>query len=93
MSNTATLVIGTGSKVVAAATTYPYQVLRSKLQTYDAEARFGKGIRGVVRNTWRQNGWKGFYSGFGPGVFRVLPANCVTFLVYENVRFYLGHRD
>ncbi|KAI0379873.1 mitochondrial carrier [Hypomontagnella monticulosa] len=89
MSNEATLVISSIAKLVAGAVTYPYQVIRSRLQNYDADARFGRGIRGVVRRTWTEEGWRGFYRGIIPGVVRVLPATWVTFLVYENMKFYL----
>jgi len=72
VSNEATIVLSTVSKLVAGVITYPLQVLRSRLQNYDAEQQFGKGVKGVV-----------------PGVIRVLPATWVTFLVYENVKYYL----
>ncbi|CAJ2508027.1 Uu.00g092130.m01.CDS01 [Anthostomella pinea] len=88
-SNEATLVISSISKLVAGAVTYPYQVIRSRLQNYNADERFGRGIRGVVRRTWREEGWRGFYRGIVPGVVRVMPATWVTFLVYENMKFYL----
>ncbi|KAL1877609.1 hypothetical protein VTK73DRAFT_8433 [Phialemonium thermophilum] len=89
VSNEATIAFSTLSKLVAGAVTYPLQVLRSRLQNYDAEARFGKGMRGVVRQLWQEEGLRGFYRGVVPGVVRVLPATWVTFLVYENVRYYL----
>ncbi|KAI2623357.1 mitochondrial carrier [Hypoxylon sp. NC1633] len=89
LSTEATLLISSVAKLVAGAVTYPYQVIRSRLQNYDAEARFGRGIRGVVIRTWRDEGLQGFYRGIVPGVVRVLPATWVTFLVYENVKFYL----
>ncbi|KAK5654845.1 hypothetical protein OQA88_6881 [Cercophora sp. LCS_1] len=89
VGNEATVVLSTVAKLVAGATTYPLQVLRSRLQTHDAEEMFGKGARGVVRQLWREEGVRGFYRGMMPGVVRVLPATWVTFLVYENVRFYL----
>ncbi|KAI1214860.1 mitochondrial carrier [Annulohypoxylon truncatum] len=89
ISNEATLVLSSVAKLVAGAVTYPYQVIRSRLQNYDADARFGRGIRGVVGRTWREEGWRGFYRGIIPGVVRVLPATWVTFLVYENMKFYL----
>ncbi|KAI0884468.1 mitochondrial carrier [Annulohypoxylon maeteangense] len=89
ISNEATLVLSSVAKLVAGAVTYPYQVIRSRLQNYDADARFGRGIRGVVGRTWKEEGWRGFYRGIMPGVVRVLPATWVTFLVYENMKFYL----
>lgn len=89
LGNEATLVISGAAKIVAGAVTYPYQVVRARLQTHDAEERFGRGIRGVAGKVWAEEGWRGFYKGLGPNVVRVLPATWVTFLVYENVRFYL----
>ncbi|KAK3944143.1 mitochondrial carrier domain-containing protein [Diplogelasinospora grovesii] len=89
ISNEATIVLSTVSKLVAGATTYPLQVLRSRLQNYHAEEQFGSGVRGVVRQLWLEEGVRGFYRGIIPGVVRVLPATWVTFLVYENVKFYL----
>lgn len=89
LTNEATLVISTASKLVAGAVTYPYQVIRSRLQNYDAESRFGRGITGVVGQLWREEGVRGFYRGLVPGVIRVMPATWITFLVYENVKYYL----
>lgn len=89
VTNEATLVLSTVAKLVAGAVTYPLQVLRSRLQNYDAEREFGRGLRGVVRRLWREEGVRGFYRGVMPGVVRVLPATWVTFLVYENVKYYL----
>ncbi|KAI9746334.1 MAG: hypothetical protein M1818_000046 [Claussenomyces sp. TS43310] len=89
LSNAATLVISGTAKVVAGTVTYPYQVVRSRLQTHDAEEKFGKGIKEVLARVWRQEGWRGFYRGVGPNIMKVLPATWVTFLVYENLKFYL----
>lgn len=89
MTNEATLVISTAAKLFANAVTYPYQVLRSRLQNYDAENQFGRGIVGAATRLWREEGVRGFYRGLVPGVVRVLPATWVTFLVYENTKYYL----
>ena len=81
-----TLAVSTLAKLVAGAATYPYQVVRSRLQNYDAEARFGRGLVGVSRQLWRDDGPRGFYRGLVPSVVRVMPATWVTFLVYENIK-------
>ncbi|KAK8066352.1 mitochondrial carrier [Apiospora hydei] len=89
LGNEATVVLSSASKLIAGAVTYPYQAIRSRLQTYDADQKYGRGIMGVVKRTWTEEGLRGFYRGIVPGVIRVLPATWVTFLVYENVKFHL----
>ncbi|KAI1853707.1 hypothetical protein JX265_003960 [Neoarthrinium moseri] len=89
VTNEATLLLSSASKLVAGAVTYPYQVIRSRLQNFNADEHYGRGIQGVVRRTWAIEGIRGFYRGIVPGVIRVMPATWVTFLVYENMKFYL----
>lgn len=89
VTNEATLLLSSVSKLVAGAVTYPYQVIRSRLQNFNADEQYGKGIQGVARRTWQHEGIRGFYRGIIPGVIRVMPATWVTFLVYENMKFYL----
>ena len=76
------------SKMFAGSITYPYQVVRARLQTYDAQAKYD-GAWDVVRQVFKREGIGGFYKGLGPNIVRVLPSTCVTFLVYENTKFYL----
>lgn len=85
----ATVAISTVAKLIAQAAVFPYQVVRTRLQNHNADARFGKGVRGVVRGLWLEAGIKGFYKGLNVASFRMLPATWVTFLVYENVKYYL----
>ncbi|KAG7257385.1 hypothetical protein CRUP_031413 [Coryphaenoides rupestris] len=76
------------SKIFAVATTYPYQVVRARLQ--DQHNTYA-GTMDVIRRTWRNEGTRGFYKGMVPNVIRVTPACCITFVVYENVsRLLLG---
>ncbi|KAL8674613.1 MAG: hypothetical protein Q9168_000988 [Polycauliona sp. 1 TL-2023] len=73
------------SKVFAGSVTYPYQVVRSRLQMYEAEQTY-KGARDVISQAWRQEGLGGFYKGLGPNLVRVLPSTWITFLVYERTK-------
>jgi len=88
-SNLDTLVFSGLSKVFAGSLTYPFQVIRARLQTYDAEVMYTN-ARDVVGKVWRREGVRGFYKGLGPNLLRVVPSSCVTFLVYENMRGYLS---
>jgi solute carrier family 25 folate transporter 32 len=76
------------SKVFASSVTYPYQVIRSRLQTYEARVLY-RGAMDVFHQIWAREGIAGFYKGLGPNLFRVLPSTWVTFLVYENTKVYL----
>jgi solute carrier family 25 folate transporter 32 len=89
LDNDATVAISTAAKLVAGAVTYPYQVVRSRLQNHEAETRYGRGIVGVASRVWVEEGPRGLYRGVVLGMVRVMPATWVTFLVYENMRFYL----
>lgn len=82
------LVLSGLAKVFAGSATYPYQVVRARLQTYDADKAY-KSARDVLVQIWKQEGLKGFYKGLGPNLLRVLPSTWVTFLVYEKTRLYL----
>ncbi|CRL30134.1 Mitochondrial substrate carrier [Penicillium camemberti] len=88
LGNVDFLVISGLSKVFAGSVTYPYQVIRSRLQTYEAHLIY-RGAIDVFSQVWAQEGIAGFYKGLGPNLFRVLPSTWVTFLVYENTKVYL----
>ncbi|KAI9824807.1 MAG: hypothetical protein M1826_007229 [Phylliscum demangeonii] len=91
-SNRSTLLFSAVSKSVAGAITYPCQLVRTRLQSYDAATGGGgvyAGLKDVVRQSWRREGVRAFYKGLVPSLVRVLPTTCITFLTYENCRFYL----
>ena len=72
------------SKVAAILATYPYQVVRSRIQNH-ATSHIYPNIPTCIRLTYAQEGLRGFYKGLAPNLVRILPGTCVTFVVYENV--------
>ncbi|KAF6212756.1 hypothetical protein GE061_010464 [Apolygus lucorum] len=76
------------SKLLAASVTYPYQVIRARLQ--DQYHNY-QGSVDCVRQTWRYEGYRGFYKGLVPNLTRVLPATMITFVTYENVWRWVQH--
>ena len=62
LSNWDYLTLSAASKIFAGSLTYPYQVVRARLQTYDAKTKY-KGAMDVVRQVWKHEGLTGFYKG------------------------------
>jgi len=82
LSPTAYLSCAVISKLVAAVTTYPYQVVRARLQ--DTGCAYS-GTWDCVRSTIRYEGLAGLYKGMTPYLFHVMPNICLVFSVYEFV--------
>lgn len=61
-SNWDFLALSAVSKIFAGSITYPYQVVRARLQVYDAKTRY-KGAVDVVKQVWHGEGLRGFYKG------------------------------
>ncbi|KAF6070622.1 Mitochondrial carrier family protein [Candida albicans] len=75
------------SKIISMLILYPTQVVRSRLQ-YSQDS--SSSIVSIVKELYyKEGGLKGFYKGIGANILRVLPATCVTFVAYENVKRYL----
>ena len=77
------------SKIVAAVVTYPYQVVRARLQ--DTQCAY-EGAVDCVRKTWRYEGIRGMYRGFAPALLHVVPNVCIVFPVYELMATVMGSR-
>jgi solute carrier family 25 folate transporter 32 len=70
------------SKSFAVVMTFPFQVVRARLQD---QHRNYKSLNEVIRHLYRYEGVLGFYKGLVPGLLRVTPAASVTFFIYENL--------
>jgi len=51
------------SKIFAGSITYPYQIVRARLQLYDANDKYKNG-RDVVKKVYMKEGIAGFYKGY-----------------------------
>ncbi|KAF9619226.1 hypothetical protein IFM89_005780 [Coptis chinensis] len=80
-------VLGAASKFSAMLFTYPYQVIRARLQ--QRPSTIGnhkyKDSWHVLKDTVRFEGFRGFYKGITPNLLKNVPASSITFVVYENV--------
>ncbi|KAK6461012.1 mitochondrial carrier domain-containing protein [Scheffersomyces coipomensis] len=77
------------SKIFSMIIMYPTQVLRSRLQIIKGDAKAS--IFDVAKDLYvNEGGLKGFYKGLSANIVRVVPATCVTFVVYESVKNYLS---
>lgn len=87
LTNLDTILTSSLAKVWAGTLTYPHQLVRTRMQTFEPSRGQRPGLVGVIRDVWVKEGVMAFYKGLGPNLVRVVPSTCVTFLVYENVRY------
>ncbi|KAH7852550.1 hypothetical protein Vadar_026196 [Vaccinium darrowii] len=79
--------LGASSKLTAILLTYPFQVIRSRLQQRPSKGGIPIYMDSwhVVKETARFEGLRGFYRGITPNMLKNVPAASITFIVYENV--------
>ncbi len=70
-------------KSVSVSVTYPYQVMRTRLQHIDGESQR---LVPLFKSVWRQKGLRGFYAGISINITRIMPHTCITFLVFEQLK-------
>ncbi|KAJ3098687.1 hypothetical protein HDU97_003804 [Phlyctochytrium planicorne] len=87
------LVMAASSKIFATVCTYPYQVVRARLQNERARKNVVyQGATGTIKRIYSLEGFSGFYKGLGPNIIRVMPGTMVTFGVYETLAdFFRNH--
>jgi solute carrier family 25 (mitochondrial folate transporter), member 32 len=78
------VLLGGTSKIIASTATYPYQVMKSRLQQRGIGGKYlYSSSLDCVRQTWKLEGTRGFFRGLIPNVMKVTPSAALTFVVYE----------
>lgn len=88
LSNTEYTTISAAAKLIAISLTYPYQVVRSRVQNLATAQRYPT-TWSCIAQTYKEEGLRAFYRGFATNAVRILPGTCVTFVAYENVAWAL----
>ena len=81
------LIIGGTTKIFAALSTYPLQVIKTRLQ--DQRNMYDKvrytGMVDAIRKMYVTEGLEAFFRGIVPHAFRVAPQAAVTLMLYEQI--------
>lgn len=88
----ALLAFGSFSGSVGATSVYPLNLVRTRLQASGSPAHPQRytGIWDVISKTYSQRGVRGFYTGLGPTLAKVIPAVSISYVVYEQSKRRLG---
>jgi solute carrier family 25 (mitochondrial carrier protein), member 16 len=83
----ADLVIGAISGALAQTVSYPFEIVRRRMQVGgltrpDRLLRLGE----TVSTIWNAGGWRGFYVGLGIGYLKVIPMTSVSFAVWQGMK-------
>uniref|UniRef100_A0A1I8NHK2 Uncharacterized protein n=1 Tax=Musca domestica TaxID=7370 RepID=A0A1I8NHK2_MUSDO len=76
------LLAGTIGAVVQSITTFPLDVMKSRIQIENLKGSF----RHIARDILRKDGYLAFYSGILPSIFRNIPSTGALYILYENLK-------
>jgi len=83
----ADLCIGAVSGAVGQIMSYPFEVVRRRMQV-GGITQPGRWLRWgeTAREVWRTGGWRGFYVGLGIGLIKMVPMTAVSFAVWQSMK-------
>lgn len=85
------LALGITSKIIASVTTFPYQLIKTRMQVRDLHFHRHASMRETVRSVYRTEGLQGFYRGVVPATVRTIPHAALMFSSYETIRSWLSN--
>lgn len=72
---------------------YPFDVIKTRIQTSPLEKHLRRGMWTVGRDIVEGHGWRYMFRGLGVTLARAFPVNAIIFPVYELVLVQLGDAD
>jgi solute carrier family 25 protein 33/36 len=86
------LLVASIAKLVASVTTYPHEVIRTRLREQRSVIKY-KGVFVGLVTIAKEEGIRGLYGGMGPHLMRVVPNAAIMFLTYERVVYWLSTKS
>ena len=80
-----TLAMGSCAQVFAHFSTYPYQVIKARLQQGGIAAAKYNGTWDCTKQIYANEGIRGFYKGMTANVLKVIPTGAIIFASYEQI--------
>ncbi|EJT42060.1 FLX1-like protein [Saccharomyces kudriavzevii IFO 1802] len=80
-----TIEITSLGKMISVTMVYPFQLLKSNLQSFKANEQNFR-LLPLIRLIVANDGFVGLYKGLSANLVRAIPSTCITFCVYENLK-------
>ncbi|KAL3473995.1 mitochondrial carrier domain-containing protein [Aspergillus californicus] len=91
LTATAELTSGAVAGLVAQTTSYPFEVVRRRMQVGGVVGDGHRlGVAETVRTIHLERGFRGFWVGLTIGYLKVIPMSATAFFVYERLKWSLG---
>ncbi|CEG49840.1 mitochondrial folate transporter [Plasmopara halstedii] len=81
-----TLVMGAVAQSIASTTTYPYQVIKARLQQGGPSANKYTGTWDCTVKIVRHEGYLGLFKGLSANILKVMPTGAIIFAAYEQIQ-------